>query len=76
MSILYINFRFVLQRVTSITNNDPYVTNYYYGSIPVINQLHLASNGSKSYLISGGDSSYSWVFTHALGLWEERSCRL
>ena len=45
-----------------------YVTNYYYGSIPVLNELLLASNGSKSYLISGGNSSYSWVLTRALGL--------
>ena len=40
------------------------------------NELHLASNGSKSYLISGSDSSYSWVFIRALGLWEARSCWL
>ena len=37
-----------------------------FGSIPVLNELHLVSSGSKSYLISGGDSSYSWVFIHAL----------
>ena len=51
-------------------------TNYYYGSIPVINELHLVSSGSKSYLISGGDSSYSWVFIHVLDLWRRRSCKL
>ena len=44
-----------------------------FSSIPALNELHLVSNGSKSHLISGGDSSYSWVFIHALDLWEERS---
>ena len=45
-----------------------------FSSIPVLNELHLVSSRSKSHLISGGDSSYSWVFIHALGLWRERSC--
>ena len=44
-----------------------------FGSIPVLNELHLVSSGSKSYLISGGDSCYSWVFIRALDLWEGRS---
>ena len=30
------------------------VTNYYYGSISVLNELHLVSSGNKSHLISGG----------------------
>ena len=50
------------------------VTNYYYGSIPVINELHLVSTGSKSYLMSVDHSSYSWVFTHALDPKEKKSC--
>ena len=33
------------------------VTCCYYSSIPVANELHLASRESKSCLISGGDSS-------------------
>ena len=33
------------------------VTNYYYSSIPVTNEPHLASRESKSCLISGGNSS-------------------
>ena len=33
---------------------NSFVTNYYYGAILVINELHLASNESKSSLISGG----------------------
>ena len=37
-----------------------------FSSIPVLNELHLVSSGSKSHLISGGDSSYSWVFIRAL----------
>ena len=41
------------------------VTYYYLGSIPVTNELHQASKGSKSYSISGGDSS-SWVLVQAL----------
>ena len=45
-----------------------------FGSIPVLNELHLVSSGSKSHLISGGDSSYSWVFIRALDLWGGRSC--
>ena len=45
-----------------------------FSSIPVLNELHLVSSGSKSHLISGDDSSYSWVFIRALGLWGERSC--
>ena len=45
-----------------------------FSSIPVLNELHLVSSGSKSHLISGGDSSYSWVFICALGLWGGRSC--
>ena len=49
-----------------------YVTNYQYGSIPVLNELHLVSSGSKSHLISGGDSSCSWVFVGALGLYERK----
>ena len=53
-----------------------YVTNYYYGSIPVLNELHLVSSGSKSHLISGGDGSCSRVFIRALGPWEERSWEL
>ena len=36
------------------------VTNFYLGSIPVTNELHQVSKGSKSHLISGGDSSCSW----------------
>ena len=52
------------------------VTSFYYGSIPVTNEPHLVSRESKSIAISGGDSSYSWVFICALDLLEERSCRL
>ena len=48
------------------------VTNYYYCSISVLNELHLASSGSKCHLISGGDSSCSWVFIRALGLCERK----
>ena len=44
------------------------VTNSYLGSIPVTNELHQVSKGSKSHLISGGDSSCSWVLVRALGL--------
>ena len=42
------------------------VTNSYLGSIPVTNELHQVSKGSKSHLISGGDSSCSWVLVRAL----------
>ena len=42
------------------------VTNSYLGSIPVTNELHQVSKGSKSHLISGGDSGCSWVLVHAL----------
>ena len=41
------------------------VTYYYLGSIPVTNELHLVSKGSKSHSISGGNSS-SWVLVRAL----------
>ena len=44
-----------------------YVTYYYLGSIPVTNELHQVSKGSKSYLISGDDSRCSWVLVHVLG---------
>ena len=44
-----------------------------FSSIPVLNELHLVSSGSKSHLISVGDSGYSWVFIRALDLWEGRS---
>ena len=42
------------------------VTNSYSGSTPVQNELHQVSKGSKSHLISGGDSSCSWVLVCAL----------
>ena len=42
------------------------VTNSYLGSIPVTNELHQVSKGSKSHLISGGDSGCSWVLVRAL----------
>ena len=45
---------------------SPTVANSYLGSIPVANELHQVSKGSKSHLISGGDSSCSWVLVHAL----------
>ena len=41
-------------------------------SIPVINELHLVSSGSKSYLISGGDSSCSWVVPSCTGSMEKK----
>ena len=43
-----------------------YVTNSYLGSIPVTNELHQVIKESKSHLISGGDSSCSWVLVCAL----------
>ena len=43
------------------------VTYSYLGSIPVQNELHLVGKESKSSLISGGDSSCSWVLVCALG---------
>ena len=52
------------------------VTNSYLGSIPVTNELHQVSKGSKGHLISGGDSSCSWVLVWALDPVFERSCRL
>ena len=52
------------------------VTNSYLGSIPVTNELHQVSKGSRSHLISGGNSSYSWVLVRALGPCGRRSCRL
>ena len=51
-----------------------FVTCCYYSSIPVANELYLASRESKSCLISGGDSSYPWVFIRALDLSGRRSC--
>ena len=44
---------------------SPTIANSYLGSIPVTNELHHVSKGSKSHLISGGDSS-SWVLVRAL----------
>ena len=43
-----------------------------FSSIPVLNELHLVSSGSKSPFNLRGDSSYSWVFIRALDLWEGR----
>ena len=40
------------------------------------NELHQVSSWSKSSLISGDDSSYSWVLVCALGLSWRRSYRL
>ena len=48
-------------------NNINSVTNSYLGSIPVTNELHQVIKESKSHLISGGDSSCSWVLVCALG---------
>ena len=42
------------------------VTNSCLGSIPVTNELHQVSRGSKSHSIWGGDSSCSWVLVWAL----------
>ena len=42
------------------------VINSYLGSIPVTNELHQVSKGSKSHLISGSDSSCSWALVQAL----------
>ena len=47
-----------------------------FSSILVLNELQPVSSGSKSHLISGGDSSYSWVFICVLDLWGGRSCWL
>ena len=47
------------------------VTNYYFsGNTQYQSKLSfsLVSSWSKSLSISGGDSSYSWVLVHALGL--------
>ena len=47
------------------------VTNYYLVrklSTSLNLSSYLVSSGSKSLSISGGDSSYSWVLVHALGL--------
>ena len=54
--------------VTYLRNNI--VTNSYLGSIPVTNELHQVSKGSKSHSISGGDSS-SWVLVRALDSMEK-----
>ena len=40
------------------------------------NELLLASSHSNRSLISGGDSSYSWVYIWATGLVWNMSCRL
>ena len=37
-----------------------------YEEVAVTNELRQVSEGSKSHLISGGDSSCSWVLVHAL----------
>ena len=50
-----------------LSHTSPTISNSYLGSIPVRNELHLVSSGSKSHLISGGDNSCSWVLVHALG---------
>ena len=47
----------LLQHIDIVPNQVNSVTNYYYSSIPVTNEPHLASRESKSCLISGGDSS-------------------
>ena len=57
----------------AIFTTPPTVTCCYYSSISVTNEIHLASRESKDCLISGGDSSYSWVFIHALDLSGGRS---
>ena len=44
------------------------VTNYYFEFSTSQNELLLVSSQSISSLISGGNSSYSWVLVHALGL--------
>ena len=46
-------------------NMSSTVTKTYLGSIPVTNELHQVSKGSKSHSITGGDSS-SWVLVCAL----------
>ena len=55
------------------------VTNSYFGWITQYQsttELLLASSQSISSLISGNDSSCSWVLVHALDLGEGRSSRL
>ena len=45
---------------------SPTIVNSYLGSIPVSNEPHQVSKEGKSPLISGGDSSCSWVLVRAL----------
>ena len=45
---------------------SPTIGNSYLGSIPVSNEPHQVSKEGKSHLISGGDSSCSWVLVRAL----------
>ena len=60
----YLNAIEMLQRLQ-------FVTNYYFGLWKFSTsqkELLLVSNGSISFLISGGDSGESWVLVRALGL--------
>ena len=60
--------RFFTKTFSHIEILDFCVTNYYFQFKTSHNELLLGSSWNISSLISGEDSSYSWVLGHALGL--------